>query len=59
MKYLILPLLLSAFGGVAGAVEPKPNVLFIIVDDLTTTLSCYGTPEVRTRTHGRARCSWR
>jgi len=26
----------------------KPNVLFIIVDDLTTTLSCYGTPEVRT-----------
>jgi uncharacterized sulfatase len=26
----------------------KPNVLFIIVDDLTTTLSCYGNQHVRT-----------
>lgn len=30
------------------AAERKPNVLFIIVDDLTTTLSCYGNPHVRT-----------
>lgn len=26
----------------------QPNVLFIIVDDLTTTLGCYGNPHVRT-----------
>jgi len=26
----------------------QPNVLFIIVDDLTTTLSCYGNQHVRT-----------
>ena len=26
----------------------KPNVLFIIVDDLTTTLGCYGNQHVRT-----------
>jgi uncharacterized sulfatase len=48
MKHLILLLLLSAFYGAAGAIKPKANVLFIIVDDLTTTLSCYGAPEVRT-----------
>jgi uncharacterized sulfatase len=28
--------------------ERRPNVLFLIVDDLTTTLSCYGEPDART-----------
>ncbi len=32
----------------AKASTDKPNVLFIIVDDLTTTLGCYGNPHVRT-----------
>jgi len=31
----------------AKASTNKPNVLFIIVDDLTTTLGCYGNPHVR------------
>ena len=30
------------------AAERRPNVLFIIVDDLTTTLSCYGDRDART-----------
>lgn len=28
--------------------SPRPNVLFIIVDDLTTTLGCYGNKHVKT-----------
>jgi iduronate 2-sulfatase len=32
----------------AKAPTDRPNVLFIIVDDLTTTLGCYGNPHVRT-----------
>ncbi len=30
------------------AAEHKPNVLFLIIDDLTTTLSCYGERDART-----------
>ena len=30
------------------AAEPRPNVLFVIVDDLTTTLSCYGDKRAKT-----------
>lgn len=46
------PLLMLSFatfvflGGQSKAAPP--NVLFIIVDDLTTTLGCYGNPSVRT-----------
>ncbi|MCF8392129.1 MAG: sulfatase [Bacteroidales bacterium] len=32
----------------SSRVEKKPNVLFIVVDDLTTTLGCYGHPIVKT-----------
>jgi len=39
-------LLLTLFSTLSGA--SRPNVLFIIVDDLTTTLGCYGNAQVRT-----------
>ena len=32
---------------VRAADPPRPNVLFIIVDDLNTSLGCYGNPVVR------------
>jgi arylsulfatase A-like enzyme len=49
MKSLLtLSVLLCALGGFAHAAEPRPNVFFIIVDDLTTTLGCYGNTHVRT-----------
>jgi iduronate 2-sulfatase len=52
----LLFVLLFALGSLLKASQPdsakastdKPNVLFIIVDDLTTTLGCYGNPHVRT-----------
>ena len=44
---IILFALLALFAGANFAAE-KPNVLFIIVDDLTTTLTCMGNPSVHT-----------
>ena len=38
----LLAVLANFCGPCAAAEVRKPNVLFIIVDDLTTTLSCYG-----------------
>ncbi|MEM9479123.1 MAG: sulfatase [Verrucomicrobiota bacterium] len=32
----------------AGALEEKPNVLFIAVDDLASSLGCYGDPVAKT-----------
>jgi iduronate 2-sulfatase len=43
-----LVILFALSSSLFAADAAKPNVLFIIVDDLTTTLSCYGRPEVRT-----------
>ncbi|MBL9117027.1 MAG: sulfatase-like hydrolase/transferase [Verrucomicrobiaceae bacterium] len=47
MHRLTLILFLALFIPNASFAE-KPNVLFIIVDDLTTTLGCYGNAHVRT-----------
>jgi iduronate 2-sulfatase len=45
----VLILLVGFVSGVAEAAEPakKPNVLFIISDDLNCDLACYGHKEVR------------
>lgn len=47
---------LTTAAGIAGlfsnfcapAVEKRPNVLFVIVDDLRPELGCYGNPEIKT-----------
>lgn len=44
---VILFAILAFLCGRSSAAE-KPNVLFIIVDDLTTTLTCMGNPSVHT-----------
>ncbi len=50
MKFRLLSLLasLSITLPTFGAQDAKPNVLFIIVDDLTTTLSSYGDKDALT-----------
>ena len=47
-KKLILVGLLILFGAMGMAQERKPNVLFIISDDLNTSLSGFGHPECKT-----------
>ena len=46
-------LLIAVMGCMASIVVPnaaaeRPNVLFVIVDDLRPELGCYGNPEIRT-----------
>jgi iduronate 2-sulfatase len=49
MKRLILTLLLLAMAAWPARAEekPRPNVLFIALDDLNTALGCYGHPLVK------------
>lgn len=44
----VLILLASLLGHAYGADNPRPNVLFLIADDLNTMLGCYGDPLART-----------
>jgi iduronate 2-sulfatase len=47
--YILFLLSLAAFSSCGGDQTPQsPNVVFIVVDDLNTTLGCYGHPLVRT-----------
>lgn len=51
---VLLGVMFAAFGAEAGAAEPpaansgRPNVLFLISDDLNTYLGSYGDPRART-----------
>ncbi len=47
-RHALLPALyLAAFGVTAAATVVRPNVLFIVVDDLNTMLGCYGDRAVK------------
>ena len=52
MLNLLVPLFVSALVGIfraegADAAPPRPNVLFIVVDDLRPELGCYGKDYIR------------
>ncbi|WP_435005621.1 sulfatase [Tundrisphaera lichenicola] len=48
-RLIILMALFSLIGNAATAADPKrPNVLFLISDDLNNLLGCYGDPMART-----------
>ncbi len=42
MRFLALVSIISCLGGLSDAVEPRPNVLWFVVDDMSADFSCYG-----------------
>ncbi len=47
-RLLIAILVLTCISSLAGAQAPRPNVLFIAVDDLRPQLGCYGESQMKT-----------
>jgi len=45
---ILLSFLALVGGGLDAQADEKPNVLFLICDDLNTDIGCYGHPQVRT-----------
>ena len=48
LRILIIVGLLCTGSGLLRAAEPRPNVLFLISDDLNNMLGCYGDPFAKT-----------
>ena len=44
----LLPGLQPAVSGAPAAMKPRPNVLFVVLDDLSQRLGCYGDPVAKT-----------
>ncbi len=47
-KWMISMIVVSLFFSCVEKDKPKPNILWIISDDLSPDLSCYGNPDVNT-----------
>ncbi|EMI57181.1 hypothetical protein, partial [Rhodopirellula sallentina] len=46
----VVPYALAASDSVTAEPDPRPNILWITIEDWSPDLSCYGTPGIHTPT---------